>query len=62
MPAKIKLGDKELTPSTVFLQSDMEAYKNTIEENFAADRAGLQQSRMVQNHSRRCLSQHNHRK
>ena len=41
MPAKIKFGDNELTPSTVFLQSDMEAYKNAIEENFVADRTRI---------------------
>ena len=41
MPAKIKFGDNELTPSTVFLQSDMEAYKNAIEEKFVADRTRI---------------------
>ena len=62
MPANIKLGDKELTPSTVFLQNDMETYKNAIEENFAADRTRITAIEDGTNNSTNCLSQHNHRK
>ena len=62
MPAKIKLVIRSSLHQLSFYRVTWKYTRMQLKKTLQLTGQGLQQSRMVQNHSRRCLSRYNHRK